>query len=115
MDLIFFFKQKTAYEMRISDWSSDVCSSDLGAMTEAEFLAALRTLPLHPGAQGLRDDVAHLGDLILTTDTIVEGVHYLASETPADVAWKLVAVNLSDLAAKGAVPEGIMQIGRAHV
>src|SRR3546814_10539680 len=77
-------------------------------MTEAEFLAALRTLPLHPGAQGLRDDVAHLGDLILTTDTIVEGVHYLASETPADVAWKLVAVNLSDLAAKGAVPEGIM-------
>src|SRR3546814_1681498 len=28
--LLFFFKQKTAYEMRISDWSSDVCSSDLG-------------------------------------------------------------------------------------
>src|SRR3546814_2985384 len=28
-DLLFFFKQKTAYEMRISDWSSDVCSSDL--------------------------------------------------------------------------------------
>src|SRR3546814_10722823 len=31
MDCLFFFKQKTAYEMRISDWSSDVCSSDLGA------------------------------------------------------------------------------------
>src|SRR3546814_3460137 len=30
MCLIFFFKQKTAYELRISDWSSDVCSSDLG-------------------------------------------------------------------------------------
>src|SRR3546814_8801624 len=30
---IFFFKQKTAYEMRISDWSSDVCSSDLSTMT----------------------------------------------------------------------------------
>src|SRR3546814_7870112 len=29
---VFFFKQKTAYEMRISDWSSDVCSSDLGAV-----------------------------------------------------------------------------------
>src|SRR3546814_6704883 len=27
--IVFFFKQKTAYEMRISDWSSDVCSSDL--------------------------------------------------------------------------------------
>src|SRR3546814_2138359 len=31
MFVFFFFKQKTAYEMRISDWSSDVCSSDLGA------------------------------------------------------------------------------------
>src|SRR3546814_1280970 len=31
----FFFKQKTAYEMRISDWSSDVCSSDLGAAADA--------------------------------------------------------------------------------
>src|SRR3546814_3095524 len=33
---VFFFKQKTAYEMRISDWSSDVCSSDLFEMTEVE-------------------------------------------------------------------------------
>src|SRR3546814_4885375 len=31
VDVFFFFKQKTAYEMRISDWSSDVCSSDLYA------------------------------------------------------------------------------------
>src|SRR3546814_5298078 len=31
--IVFFFKQKTAYEMRISDWSSDVCSSDLGRKT----------------------------------------------------------------------------------
>src|SRR3546814_7656708 len=31
VDVFFFFKQKTAYEMRISDWSSDVCSSDLAA------------------------------------------------------------------------------------
>src|SRR3546814_7501337 len=36
---IFFFKQKTAYEMRISDWSSDVCSSDL--MPAFEFEEAL--------------------------------------------------------------------------
>src|SRR3546814_1241391 len=36
--LCFFFKQKTAYEMRISDWSSDVCSSDL---QRADFLAEL--------------------------------------------------------------------------
>src|SRR3546814_4078192 len=35
--LFVFFKQKTAYEMRISDWSSDVCSSDLGADDELPF------------------------------------------------------------------------------
>src|SRR3546814_6173140 len=34
--LFFFFKQKTAYEMRISDWSSDVCSSDLGGLMQPE-------------------------------------------------------------------------------
>src|SRR3546814_2923056 len=33
---VFFFKQKTAYEMRISDWSSDVCSSDLGFSSDVE-------------------------------------------------------------------------------
>src|SRR3546814_17445024 len=36
--LFFFFKQKTAYEMRISDWSSDVCSSDLFAFTPDDML-----------------------------------------------------------------------------
>src|SRR3546814_7168010 len=39
--LLFFFKQKTAYEMRISDWSSDVCSSDLWAGSK-RFVGALR-------------------------------------------------------------------------
>jgi len=77
-------------------------------MTEADFLAALRALPLHPGALGLTDDTARLGEWVITTDTIVEGVHYLTSDAPADVAWKLVAVNLSDLAAKGATPEGVL-------
>lgn len=46
--------------------------------------------------------------LVLTHDMIVEGVHYLPGDPPADVAWKLVAVNLSDLAAKGARPIGAL-------
>src|SRR3546814_8204015 len=37
---VFFFKQKTAYERRISDWSSDVCSSDLLAMLDSALEAA---------------------------------------------------------------------------
>src|SRR3546814_10176652 len=43
MDLsFFFFKQKTAYEMRISDWSSDVCSSDLGRMIDVDIATVTR-------------------------------------------------------------------------
>lgn len=77
-------------------------------MTEADFLERLRTLPLHPGAHGLRDDTASLGGYVLTTDTLVEGVHFLATDPAQDVAWKLLATNLSDLAAKGARPTGIL-------
>lgn len=77
-------------------------------VTEAEFLAALRRLPLHPGARDLRDDAAVVGGLVVTTDTLVEGVHFLPDDPPADVAWKVLAVNLSDLAAKGATPEGVL-------
>lgn len=77
-------------------------------MIEAEFIAALRRLPLHAGALGLADDTARLGGFILTTDTLVEGVHFLTNDPAEDVAWKLVATNLSDLAAKGARPEGVL-------
>ncbi|RYY28350.1 MAG: thiamine-phosphate kinase [Sphingomonadales bacterium] len=84
----------------------------LSGVTEAEFIAALRTLPLHPGAHGLLDDSATLSiggeTLVLTHDAIAEGVHYKPGTDPADIAWKLVAVNLSDLAAKGAEPIGVL-------
>lgn len=46
--------------------------------------------------------------LILTHDMMVEGVHFLPGQDPADIAWKLVATNLSDLAAKGAEPLGVL-------
>ncbi len=79
---------------------------------EYAFLKMLRSRIVHDGARGLFDDVAVLpvGDsrLVLTSDTIVEGVHYLPADPPADIGWKLAAVNLSDLAAKGARPVGCM-------
>src|SRR3546814_6294802 len=49
-----FFKQKTAYEMRISDWSSDVCSSDL---------APYHHPPLDAGVASIRDDLGYNSDL----------------------------------------------------
>mgnify|MGYP002651760160 CR=1 FL=1 len=79
---------------------------------EADFIAALRGLATHPAARGLADDCAVLpigGEtLVLTHDAMVEGVHWLPGQDPADIAWKLVATNLSDLAAKGAEPIGVL-------
>src|SRR3546814_2318796 len=45
---LFFFKQKTAYEMRISDWSSDVCSSDLPAGEPLPRQVELSEVPFFP-------------------------------------------------------------------
>lgn len=77
-------------------------------MNEPDFLAHLRRLPLHSGARGLADDAAVVAGLVMTADTLVEGVHFLPTDPAANVAWKLVATNLSDLAAKGATPEGVL-------
>uniref|UniRef100_UPI00345C3968 thiamine-phosphate kinase n=1 Tax=uncultured Erythrobacter sp. TaxID=263913 RepID=UPI00345C3968 len=81
-------------------------------MTESEFLAALRTLPLHNGARGLNDDCAliKVGEetLIFNHEVMAEGTHFRPEADLADVAWKLVAINLSDLASKGAEPIGIL-------
>jgi thiamine-monophosphate kinase len=80
--------------------------------SETAFIESLRALATHPGARGLLDDAAviQVGGvrLVLTHDMLAEGVHFLAEDPPASVAWKLVAVNLSDLAAKGARPLGVL-------
>ncbi|WP_037507625.1 AIR synthase related protein, partial [Rhizorhabdus wittichii] len=80
---------------------------------EQRLIDRLRGLARHPGARGLADDAAVLPapvgrDLVLTHDMLVEGVHYLPGDPAGDVAWKLLAVNLSDLAAKGAEPLGVL-------
>lgn len=76
--------------------------------TEPGFIDLLRTVATDPAARGLDDDAAVLAIgkqvLVLTKDMLVEGVHFLPDDPPADIAWKLVAVNASDLAAKGATP-----------
>src|SRR5229473_4755034 len=71
-----------------------------------------RPLATDPGAFNLVDDAAILkasgDDVVVTTDAIVEGVHFL-SDDPADmIARKALRVNLSDLAAKSATPAGFV-------
>ena len=79
---------------------------------ETTFIDLMRAVATDPAARGLMDDTAvvEIGDqsLILTHDMMAEGVHWLSNADPADVAWKLVASNLSDLAAKGARPLGVL-------
>lgn len=71
-----------------------------------------RPLATDPGALGLVDDAALLkssgDDLVVTTDAIVEGVHFLPNDPPDTIARKALRVNLSDIAAKGAVPAGFV-------
>ena len=80
--------------------------------TESSFISLLRSFATDPAARGLLDDVAviEIGDesLIITHDMMADGVHFRSNADPADVAWKLVASNLSDLAAKGAAPIGVL-------
>ena len=66
-----------------------------------------------PGAFGLTDDAALMTpppgrELVLTADALIAGVHFFPHDPPGDIARKLLRVNLSDLAAKGAVPLGYL-------
>ncbi|MGN6286965.1 MAG: thiamine-phosphate kinase [Afipia sp.] len=71
-----------------------------------------RPLATAPGALGLIDDAATFNaagdDVVVTTDAIVEGVHFLTDDPPDTVARKALRVNLSDLAAKGAESVGFV-------
>jgi thiamine-monophosphate kinase len=83
----------------------------MSARAEERFIASYLA-PLadgFPGAFGLTDDCAEIAPLpghafVVKTDPIVEGVHFFAGDAPEDLAWKALAVNVSDLAAKGARP-----------
>ena len=77
-------------------------------MQEKEIIDRLRRIATHPAARKLQDDAAVLEGLVITHDSLAEGVHFLETDPPASVGWKLVAVNLSDLAGKGAEPVGAL-------
>lgn len=76
-----------------------------------EFLAPLAAA--YPGAFGLKDDCAVITpspghELVVKTDPVAEGVHFLIDDPPEDIGWKSLAVNVSDLAAKAAIPRAYL-------
>src|SRR3546814_5477453 len=104
--IFFFFKQKTAYEMRISDWSSDVCSSDLkffrfprggGGMSEATFSlngeerpwrdASLSELLAEAGVDGVRGGVA-----VARNGSVVPRTEW--DETPVEPEDRIESVHI---------------------
>jgi thiamine-monophosphate kinase len=78
--------------------------------SEADLIELLAPLTAGAaGAFGLTDDCAYLSprpgyDLVLKTDPVRAGVHFFSDDPPDAIAWKALAVNMSDLAAKGAEP-----------
>src|SRR5262249_46994678 len=103
-------------------WIGSLASSGPGSSPGADERTAsgedsliaryFKPLATDAGALGLSDDAAVLKargeDLVVTTDAIVEGVHFLADDPPDTIARKALRVNLSDLAAKGASPAGFV-------
>ncbi len=79
-------------------------------MREHDLIATYFRPLAHPDISlGLRDDaacvdVSGMGSLVVTTDMLCEGIHFLPHTRPDDLAWKALAVNVSDLAAMGAMP-----------
>src|SRR3546814_10784511 len=99
---VFFFKQKTAYDMRISDWSSDVCSSDLGASREVRHLYPLLSGWAEACLVGRRRALPPVQDVqgAVFLFRVLDGVeaHLLSIRALEEAAWL-----------------ARIQIGRAHV
>src|SRR3546814_6880309 len=120
MFLVFFFKQKTAYEMRISDWSSDVCSSDLEfhliEANEADFIVLLTSDAI---ALFRRDEFMGQSER-LSMDSHMRLMR-AALESGKPLSWSSVKDGIDHARANlliAAYATGVAeaaQIGRAHV
>lgn len=93
--------------------SDEDISAKEGSAEDRLIARYFRPLATAPGAFGLGDDAAAVTpppgcDLVLTTDGAICGVHFLPDDAPGHIARKVLRMNLSDLAAKGARPIGFL-------
>ena len=81
----------------------------IGDLSEAELIDLARAaVPIRPSPVGPGDDAALMpghARRVITTDALIEGVHFLRAHPPRALGWKSLAVNLSDVAAMGAIAE----------
>src|SRR3546814_4920583 len=123
---VLFFKQKTAYELRISDWSSDVCSSDLNAQAASQLAVAARGTAETGGrvvadavaaVTRIEDSARKISDIVGLIDEIAFQTNLLALNASVEAArageagkgFAVVAQEVRALAQRSA------KIGRAHV
>ena len=79
------------------------------SLTESELIAEIcRRVHHHPSPVGPGDDGAVIGELVIATDTMVQGTHFLRRHPPHWLGWKLLSINLSDIAAMGVKPTGFL-------
>src|SRR3546814_3384719 len=99
---VFFFKQKTAYEVRISDWSSDVCSSDLDDTPELREMRMLQANLVGPA-----------GYISMEDTEATELVQRATARDPQEHSFMGMALDVPH-ESHSAITEN-MKIGRAHV
>src|SRR3546814_6071339 len=109
MWLCLFFKQKTAYEMRISDWSSDVCSSDLTGLAESDDLLNWRKRGIALG----RDLSSPITRYNVAMSSILREPDLHAKGRPIKVDGRYLAS--WNAYPQPGMEEGPAEIGRAHV
>src|SRR3546814_3222249 len=108
LSFVLFFKPKAAYDMRISDWSSDVCSSDLG-----ERAVAVDSLPALVARLDGTPVVVILGPSCVGSGSLIEATNELAGHTEA--ATILVTNELSTELLQGALRAGVKDVLTAPV
>src|SRR3546814_7177200 len=119
MFVLFFFKQKTAYEMRISDWSSDVCSSDLGTEPAFDVVLVVNGLWLDEQRlqrrlarqEGLRQRRAAIRDIRLVTNQPASALVGLLPENRGQIAAGLSCADDPHVGFRRSVRHGTCQFG----
>src|SRR3546814_16614737 len=108
---LFFFKQKTAYELRISDWSSDVCSSDLNLTFNVGLIAGGQEVALDAG--GIRATTSGKTNIIAATAIAHGDLRTLSADQAARVKAKMAAIVADHAPGTGATLAFDPEIGRA--